>query len=114
MHDDSSHITIAARTPSAVVERTLLVARRQPTPLFEPIDTALHHIAPRVDRLTEDEWTPAPSRSLRSLVAALWVGAFDLSLPRQAATARITVPLVVDEVVGVLPWRCAFSSRATG
>ena len=94
MHDDSSHITIAARTPSAVVERTLLVARRQPTPLFEPIDTALHHIAPRIGRRIEDEWTPAPSRSLRSLVAALWDGVLDLSLPRPAPTARITVALV--------------------
>ena len=55
----------------AIIERPLLVARGQPTPLFEPIDAALDDIATRVDRGIEEERSPWPSRSSRALVASL-------------------------------------------
>src|SRR5215472_13980147 len=54
-----------------VLERTFLVAGGQPTPLCEPVDTARHDVAPRVDRLVEDEWTTRSRRALRSLVTSL-------------------------------------------
>jgi hypothetical protein len=87
----------------AIVDRALLVAGRQPTPLFEPIDAALHHVAPRIDRLVEDQWTPAPSRSTLSLIAPLWNGVLDLSLAQHAPTAGITIAFVSDEAIGTRP-----------
>lgn len=78
--------------------------------MFEPIDAALHHIAPRVDDLVKDQRTTRSSRALRPLVASLWDGVLDLPLPQHAPTAQIAVPLVGDEVV----WAGAWSSTSTG
>src|SRR5262249_48103492 len=82
-----------------VVERTLLEARRQPTPLFESIDAALHHVASDVDAPVEDQWAPRSSHSLRSLVTALGNRVLDLPLTQPAPTARIAVAFVGDEAI---------------
>src|SRR5690242_15890719 len=60
-----------------VVDRALLVAGGQPTPLFEPIDAALHDVAPRVDGLVEDQRASRSSRSPGALIAALGDGVRD-------------------------------------
>jgi hypothetical protein len=93
----------------AIIERAFLVTRRQPTPLFEPIDAALHHVAPRVDERSEDQRATWVSGPLRSLVASLWDGVLDLPLPQQAPTAQIAVALVSDEAI----WAGAWSSTST-
>jgi hypothetical protein len=93
-----------------IVDGAFLVTRRQATPLFEPIDAALHHVAPRVDDRIEDERTAWSRRPLRPLVASLGDGVLDLPLPQQAPTAWVTVALVGDEVV----WAGTWSSTSTG
>ncbi len=87
----------------AVIEGTLLVAGGHPAPLLEPIDAALDHVASRVGCLVEDQRTPRSSGSLRALVAPLWNGVLDLSLPQPAPTPCIAVPFVGDEVIWTRP-----------
>jgi hypothetical protein len=65
-----------------IVECAFLVARRQPTPLFEPVDTALHDVAPRIDRPVEDQRATRPSGAARLLIAPLWDGVGDVALAR--------------------------------
>lgn len=43
-----------------IIDRALLIARRQPAPLLEAIDTALHDVAASVDRLVERQRTTGP------------------------------------------------------
>jgi hypothetical protein len=83
----------------AAVECTFLVARRQATPLFEPIDAALDHVASGVDREIEEERSPWPRCSLRALIASLGNRAVDLPLAQHAAAARITMAFVGHEVI---------------
>src|SRR6478609_2691574 len=61
-----------------VVGSALLIARRQPTPLLEAIDAALHHVATRVDRLLKDQRTTRSDRATRPLISALRYGMRDL------------------------------------
>ena len=83
----------------AIVERALLVSRGESTPLLKPIDAALDEIAPSVDRWIEDEGTTGSQCPLRTLVASLRDGVLDLSLTQPAATARVAIALVGDEVI---------------
>jgi hypothetical protein len=88
----------------AIIERALLIASRQSTPLFEAIDTALHDIATGIDRLVEEERPPRSSGSLRALVASLGNGVLDLPLTQPAPTAGVAVALIGDEAVWAGPW----------
>lgn len=86
-----------------VVDRTLLVAGGQSTPLFEPVDTALDYIATGVDRPIENQWTTSPRRTARLLITSFRNRVRDLPLAQQATTARIAVPFVSDEPVRTSP-----------
>jgi hypothetical protein len=94
-----------------IVNCAFLVAGRQPTPLFEAIDTPLDQVAPGIDGFVEEERPSWPNCSLRTLVASLWNGVRDLSLPQPAATEWVTVALVGDEAVGAGP-RSAAATRS--
>lgn len=86
-----------------VVDRTLLVARGESTPLLEPIDTALDYIATRVDRLVEGERTTRPSRPPSALIPALGDHVRDLPRAQKTTTARVAVPFVGDEPIRTGP-----------
>jgi hypothetical protein len=87
-----------------VINRTLLVTRGQPAPLFEPVDTALHHVAPRVDDPVKDQRTARSRGPLRLLVTSLRNRVLDLTLPQHAAAAWIAVALISYEAVRTCPW----------
>ena len=84
----------------SVINRTLLVACGQPAPLFEPVDTALHHVAPRVGDPVKDPRTARSRGPLRLLVTSLRNRVLDLTLPQHAAAAWIAVALIRDEPIG--------------
>jgi len=100
-----------------IVDRAFLVAGDQSTPLLEAIDASLDHVAPgrdgfvEIDSFVEEERPSWPNCSLRTLVASLWNGVRDLSLPQPAATAWVTVALVGDDAVGAGP-RSAAATRS--
>ena len=77
-----------------VVVGALLVARCQSTPLLEAIEAPLDHVAAGIDGFVEAERPSWPNGALRTLVASLWNGVRDLSLPQSAPTARITIVFV--------------------
>ena len=80
-----------------VVHGALFIARGEPAPLLEPIDTALDHIPTGVDRLVEGERTTRPRRPAGALISSLGDRVRDLPLAEQATTARVAVALVGDE-----------------
>src|SRR5262249_2986497 len=48
-----------------LVDRAFLVARRQPTPLFQAVDAPFHDVATFVDRLAVSQGTTGPERTPR-------------------------------------------------
>ena len=84
----------------SLVERAFLVARRQPTPLFQAVDAPLHDVATFVNRLAVSQGATGPERTSRPLIAPLGNGVPDVPLPQQPTTARVAVALVSDKVVG--------------
>jgi hypothetical protein len=87
-----------------VVDRPLLIARGDPTLLLEQSAAALHHVAPRLDRLVEEEGSSWLNCALPSLGKSLGNRVRDPPLPQQSATARAPVAFVGDEAVGPGPW----------
>src|SRR5262249_2152413 len=87
-----------------IVDGSFFVACRQATPLFEPVDAALHDVATRVDRLVEGQRTSRSCRSTGALIASFRNRMRDLALPQPLATARITVPLIGNDPVGTRSW----------
>ena len=77
----------------------LLVARRQPVTLFEPVDASFHHVAPGVGRPVEDQRMPWARGVTRLLIGTLGNGGRDGALPQQPTPARVAVTLVGDEAV---------------
>lgn len=65
--------------------------------MFEPIDTALDHVATGVDGPVEGERTTWPRRPLGALIASLRDRVRDLPLAQQATTAWVAVALVGNE-----------------
>jgi hypothetical protein len=86
-----------------VVDRPLLVASREPAPLFEPVDAALHDVAPRIDRLLKCQRATTPCRAPRPLITPLWDGVRDLARSEQSPTARIAISFVGDEAIWTRP-----------
>jgi hypothetical protein len=94
-----------------IIDGSLLVAGGHAPPLFEPINAALDHIAPRIGRLVKDEWTTRSSGPMGALIAALWNRVFDLPPAEQASTARIAIALVGDDAIWAPP-RAPASARS--
>ena len=88
----------------AIIDRALLISGGDPTPLFEPIDAALHHVATGRDGFVKEEgpsWSNCP---LRTLVVSLGNGVLDLPLAQPPSTARIAVAFVGDEPIRASAW----------
>lgn len=80
------------------------MARCQSTLLLEAIEAPLDHVAAGIDGFVEAERPSWPNGALRTLVASLWNGVRDLSLPQPAATAWVPVAVVGDETVRAGAW----------
>jgi hypothetical protein len=69
-----------------VVDGAFFVARSESTPLLEPIDAALDHIASRIDGRVEGQRAARSAGAVRALIAALRDGVRDLPPSEQLAT----------------------------
>ena len=88
----------------AVVDCTLLITRRQATPLLEPIDAPLDHIPTRVDGLVKGQRPTTSCGAARPLIPSLRNRVRDLPLTQQPTTARVTVALIRDEPLRARSW----------
>jgi hypothetical protein len=86
-----------------IIDRPLLVAGGQATPLFEPIDATLDHVAAGVDGFVEDPWATGSGRTSCALIAALWDRVRDPPAAQQLPTARIAVAFVGNETIWSRP-----------
>src|SRR5262249_19349418 len=71
----------------------------QPAPLLEPIDAALHDVAPRVEGLVKGQRTPPLRRAPRPLIPSLRNQVRDLSRTEQPTAAWVAVALIGNDTV---------------
>jgi hypothetical protein len=88
----------------AIIDGTFFIACSQPAPLLQPIDAALDHVAPGVDRRVEDQRTPWLGIALCPLITTLWDSVRNLSCPQQPTTARVAVALISDDAIWQGAW----------